>query len=301
MIKKAFAVIKSNPGLVVFYLLYTLAYEVGSVLFMPNDYANNKDVGVMFAQLGKIYLFIGVSGIISLLVLSGAGHMLAEAVTKGKTSFANFFPGIKKFFWRVFLTMLLIFAMAIVFTIVLVIVGFILVLALNIIIKIGASGVQNTLVVAVSTIVFMSIIFLALIFVLPLYMLWFPAIFIEDSNISVAMRNGINAGKKNFGKLIGILGAIFIPVIGYLIYTFLTTGFSNKENSAVFTTFTPAYYAFVLVTTIVSLFVLPSLFIIYNEHKMRYAPIVAKIEEQGEGGIVEKGEGSGEPHEPQST
>ena len=274
MIKKAFAVIKNNPVLVVMYLVYMVIMVVGMYIVLPNGVVQSNKPQIMMAQIGKLYLFLGVIGLIGMLFISGAGAMLSEAVINGKTSISSFLPGVKKFFGRIFRAALLLLG---------IVMGATIVLSIAVTIPIAlfsasanqasAAGVTIT-----STIIVIGILFLSIFAVMPFLMLWLPALFIDDLKVAKALGVGAKAAKKNYGKLILIMLATFIPTAGYYVYLLIGSNLTEAYKSMGNIQGSPAYYVEMLVSTVLAIFILPMIFIIYNEYRLKNAPPVLESE-----------------------
>jgi len=274
MIKKAFAVIKNNPVLVVMYLVYMVIMVVGMYIVLPNGVVQSNKPQIMMAQIGKLYLFLGVIGLIGMLFISGAGAMLSEAVINGKTSISSFLPGVKKFFGRIFRAALLLLG---------IVMGATIVLSIAVTIPIAlfsasanqasAAGVTIT-----STIIVIGILFLSIFAVMPFLMLWLPALFIDDLKVAKALGVGAKAAKKNYGKLILIMLATFIPTAGYYVYLLIGSNLTEAYKSMGNIQGSPAYYVEMLVSAVLAIFILPMIFIIYNEYRLKNAPPVLESE-----------------------
>ncbi|MEI6602979.1 MAG: hypothetical protein WCL54_05790 [Clostridia bacterium] len=272
MIKKAFEVIKNNPVLVVMYLVYNAFVLIGMLVFLSDGIEQSKNLAVMLAQLGKMYLYFAIVGVIGLLFVSGAGAMLAEAVVKGKTSISSFFPFVKKFFGRILLSALLMIAYAIVFSIALSIIITVPIVLITLSSGLNTGGAAATTnMVSGMTTATSALTMLIVLIALPFFAHWFPSIFMDDTTVIKGMLNGFKSAKKNYGKLILIVLAIYLPTMFYTVYSLMNTTFSLGSNAVKDMMGSPVYYAQILISVVISVIVIPMLFITYYEHQLKLA------------------------------
>ena len=108
-----------------------------------------------------------------------------------------------------------------------------------------------------------------IILVVPFIMLWLPSIFIDDVKVFEGLKNGAKAGLKNYWKLVLSLLAIYIPIIAYEIFCFDTIA-----NGIIFT---PGYLVILVLESIISIVVLPILFIIYKEYRTKQINVFQQL------------------------
>lgn len=196
MIGKALTLLKTNPVIILFYIIYTVITSVFLIVLIPGKIDQTDIVDLLLAAAG-IMLSAFFVGIIGLVFLSGFGHMLAEAVTTGKTSLRSFFPGIKRFIIKLLLTFLLFLAIYVAYTIILSI-AFVPVMLL-----LAMGNPQNVAAAGTSANVTLTAVFsLAVLASIPFVILWFPAIFIDGVRITEALKRGFKTGIKNYGILL---------------------------------------------------------------------------------------------------
>jgi len=194
---------------------------------------------------------------LSITFISGFGLMIKEAVITGKTSINSFLPGFKKYFVRILLMSLLLFAFAIGFSIVISIITIPIM-----IVQIANSGfenlqnLQNIKNMSLSiTLVTTSLTIIAI----PFMILWLPSIFIDDVKIIQGLKNGVKAGVKNYWRLLVYMIILYLPIIIYQIFSFDTL-----MKGVIFT---PSYIAILILEACLSMVILPIFYMIYNEYK----------------------------------
>ncbi len=257
MIKRVLDLLKNNPVIIAYHLMYELLIILIVVFLYPNNINqfggyDNFNYAAYFMMMGKLFTACGLIFILSLFFMPGFGHMLSETVTIGKTSVQAFVEGINRFFVRMLLLTLLGTAAAIAFSIM---ISIILVpVAIFLTMGGGAAGLQS---ISLAIMLFTLVI---IIFIIPFVVLCFPAILMDDVSVTQGIKNGAKAGVKNYWRLIAILFSMYLPIIVYEIFYF------NSASQGVI--ITPAYIVLLIICGIISLFLLPIMFLIYKEYRV---------------------------------
>lgn len=253
MFSRSIQLLKKNPVIIVIYAANLLIMFLIMLLLYPknmNQFDMNNAANIDFAAFGtailKMLISVLIMGVLGLIFYAGFGYMMAEAVSKDKTSINSFLPGLKKYLGRVLLMCLLMFAMYMGISIVLsmLIIPFTIMMVIN--------GNESGMVIALIP----SII---VVFTIPFVALWSPAIFLDNIGVIEGLKNGFQKGAKNYLKLLLILFIIYIPVIVYMI-----TNYSSMSKGEIFT---PGYIITIVLTSIISIIVAPMLFMIYQDSK----------------------------------
>lgn len=255
MFSKTFDILKRNPIIIIFYLIYSAAAFGLMLPIISGGYNTNdlNEVVTFLLKMAVIYLFMAV---FALIFFSGFGQMLAESAVTGTTSASSFIPGLKKYFVRVLLSALLLFAFYIGFCIVLGI------MMIPITILIGVMGTNMSDPVALTSLVTsitLGITGLILIFSAPFILLWYPAIFIDNIGVLEGLGRGARASVKNYWKLVLLLIIMFIPTAIYFAVSFP----ANMKGY----TMTPGYVVMYVMCIILSIFLLTATHVIYNDCK----------------------------------
>lgn len=252
MLAKTFNILRNNPLLIIFYIVYLAVTLAMTISLFPNNYVLEDPLSAVYV-FGQVIVVSILLGIISLLFFSGYGHMLSEAVVNGNTSAHSFLPGIKKYFVRVLVTALLLIVFYIGFSIAV----SIIMIPLSIILAVGSVGNPTASVALISTL-FIVIIFVILLFVLPFVLLWYPAIFIDDVNSIEGLKRGARAGVKSYWKLVLAILVIYIPIILYF-------AIESPFDLTGAVTYSPFYYISIILSSLLSMILLPYIFVVYNE------------------------------------
>jgi len=257
MIKKSIKLLKENPVLILFYLIYmAIAFTILFLLY-PHHInqrisTSNLDLVAYAITMIKMLIALGLIAALGIVFISGFGNMLREAVINGTTSKSSFFPGVKRFFVRSLLAAFLYFGFAIVLGIVMSIIT----------IPITITQVLN----GHESIEFMSIIITVITmtittFSLPFLMLWIPSIFVDDTGIFQALKNGVRMGVKNYWKLVLALVIIYLPSGILMLFNYPVV--MNGEI------FAPAMLVMYLLSAIISIVFILFLFVLYWEKRQK--------------------------------
>jgi hypothetical protein len=254
MIGKALKLLKENPVIILAYIVYMALCSAILFTLMPGKY-DQTDIVEMLLATARILAMSFIAGAVGLVFISGFGHMLAEAVTAGRTSIKSFLPGIKVFFVRLLLAVLLLIAIYIGFSIVLSIayVPLMLILSLNNPGNMATPGSPGIIVLT-------SGLYLAVLASIPFIILWLPAIFIDNIKVIAAFKKGIKSGTKNYGILFLWTLILYLPTFIYMV--------GNMSSIASGITFSIGYAANLILTAVISLIYLPAVFILYNEKRL---------------------------------
>lgn len=274
MLKKAFAILKNNPMLLILLILAILACATVTILLMPEmrntlqlskgiaknpagSAADFSQMSSMLLSLLKIYLVILVLGILGLVFLSGYGNMLAAAVNGGKASFRVFLHGIRRLFGKVFLSALLLIA---------------IIMGVSIVISIGTvpftiagltAGNASSGGVLRMQMIIQIITLIITVFLYPFIELWLPAIFLErNDGVISCFKKGLKAGLQNYLVLLAITAVMMVPPI--ILYAFTGDIYSILDS--------PLYLLSFLYQLIVTPVILVVLFFMYYEKRVFAEP-----------------------------
>lgn len=254
MLKKTFHILKDNPVLIGVYLLNMLVMLLILFVLYPKDMSNigiSENGGIDFITylnaMGKMLFAILLIFALSLLVASGFGNMMKEAIRGEKITIATFMMGIKKFFVRILLSSLLLFAFTIVVSLVLMI----------LVIMIALLLAFNNPILAV---VLGSVLYIIpLIIIMPFVLLWTPSIVIDETGVMTSLKSSFKAGAKNYWRLLLSMLTIFVPIIVYFIF--------NYPSTAAGKILTPGYWVLCVVSAFLGVIINSYLYIIYHEYK----------------------------------
>ncbi|MCX7709243.1 MAG: hypothetical protein N2484_05275 [Clostridia bacterium] len=260
MIAKALESLKKNPVVVVFYVLYLMVVFAITYVFFANNLGANPDPAAAFSVLGKILLGALIMGVIGIVFFAGYGKMAADAVTLGETSTAAFGEGVKKFFVRVLLAALLLFAFYLGFSIVIgiIMIPFSIMFAMNDPANAVAAGAMIGLVTS-------GIMMLIIVFVAPFIMLWFPAIFVDDIGVMEGLKRGAKAAVKGYWFLVLSTFIMYLPSVLYMVFNY--SSMMNAQTMTKANMFTPAYLAMCLISAVLGIVFMQLLIVVYNEKK----------------------------------
>ncbi len=256
MISKSFYLLKKNPFLVLFYAIYIAITFVLVLLLYPRDFSQfsdpqnymNFDYIAYAIIMLKMLIAAGLMFLISLFFTAGYGFMITEAVTTGETSAASFLQGIKKFFVRILLLMLLLIAIVIGISIIIGIISIPLAFAM---VMVGDPFIMSVIIYIVTiALVFFSV---------PFFILWIPAVFIDDTRIMKGLTNGLKAGVKNYWKLLLLLFFMYVPIVIYMLFN-INTMYSGQIFSA-------GYFLLLSIEALISIIYLPIVFNIYHNYR----------------------------------
>jgi hypothetical protein len=255
MLKKSIDLLKKNPIIIMLYAAYMVVMFLIIFILYPKDLSqfNNPDPATFeIIAYGIVMMKMLIASLIMFLLglffMAGYGNLISEAVTHGETSITSFLPGLRKFFVRVLLAMLLLAAFAIGLSIVLslIIIPITVFLAIN-----GSTSIY--MVSIISTLISLILV----VFSSPFIILWYPAIFIDNLGIIQGLKSGARVGVKSYWKLIVAMLIICIPIIANV--------FLNFNSMAEGVIFTPSYIITLILVSIISIVILPATFILYKE------------------------------------
>lgn len=256
MFKKSINLLKKNPVIIMLYAAYMVVMFLIIFILYPKDLSqfNNPnpatfEIIAYGIVMMKMLLATFIMLLLGLFFMAGYGNMISEAVIHGETSITSFLPGLRKFFVRVLLAMLLLAAFAIGFSILLslIIIPITVFLAIN-----GSTSIY--MVSIISTLISLILV----VFSSPFIILWYPAIFIDDLGVIQGLKSGAKVGVKNYWKLILIMVILCIP--------FVANVFLNFNAMADGVIFTPSYIIILIIVSIISVVILPATFILYKEN-----------------------------------
>lgn len=258
MLKKTMQLMKSNPIIIIFYALY-LAISVILMLFLypksfgVDTYTKNGmfDYSLYLVTMRNILIAVLLIFILSLFYISGYCNMLREAIFTGKTKASSFLTGIKIYFGRVFLFILL--------TIVVVILFSILVGMLSIPFTIMAVT-SGTVSIFTTTMAIMLVTLILVLIPTPFIALWLPALFLEDTGVIRSLKLGAKAGVKNYWRL---LLTTLLFVLPQTVYTILNYNLITKG-----TIFSTGYFILLGIMAVFGLIYSTYLFMMYHEYRV---------------------------------
>ena len=258
MLKRALQLLKRNPVIILIYAGYMLLSLLLMLLLYPKNIQQFMfDTQGMFSMsaylsgLGKLFLAVILIFLSGLFFLSGFGNMLREAVFSGRTSGAAFLAGIRLYFVRILLMMLLMTGFAFGASL---LIGIITVPITVMTIMSGTSSVYFT------TMIIMGITLLLLLIPLPFLILWIPAIFLEDTGVIQGLKAGARAGSKNYWRLALSVLLLYLPMVIY-------TGF-NYDAMSGGRLLTVGYIVLLFVSSVMSLIFTSYIFMVYHYYKI---------------------------------
>lgn len=244
MLKKTFSILKKNPKLILYYIVFMVVDIILSAginqIIAP---ANTEQGGLN--QMAGLWIIVCV---LSIVFMAGYGRMLASAVKNGKCANKDFSYGLQNDIGRMILSFLLILVVAF---------GFVMVLAIITIPFTLEASVGGSFGLLYSLAIIIAISCMAL-FVYPLLMLWYPAMFIDDVKVMEGLRRGAKASKKCYWTLVI---AVFLTAMPSLIYS-LIIAFTNTDQVP-----SAGYWIFVLMNVILSFLLLVFTFVAYEGKK----------------------------------
>lgn len=251
MLTKAINLLKKNPVILLYYAAYLVLTYLIIFLLYPTDFVSFTELGYSFdpreylIMMAKMLIAIGLLSVLSLLFMSGYGYMVAEATVTGKTSSSSFGRGIKLFFVRTLLAMLLTFAIYMGFSILIsmIIVPFAMITTIS----------GNLWGIVIIMILMMFIIIAAM----PFLILWYPAIYVDNLGVIQALKMGLKAGVKHYWRLLLMLMIMFLPAV--------INAIINYKEMMEGNVFSPGYILILLISAIISVFVIPYVFVVFHE------------------------------------
>ncbi|WP_069650034.1 hypothetical protein [Caloranaerobacter ferrireducens] len=187
--KKSFKQIFSKP------ILFTpIIIQIAITIFLALWILSVKNIAIHnFSYImGRTTVVIILFVLINLFLETGKMYMIKQSLTKGNTSINDIIIGAKKFFLRILLGFLAIFALTIALCLVLILPMIILI----------STGLKIISVIIAFIVVLVFFIFISM---------WEVIIIYEDCTIFEALSKSVNFAKKHFGiiLLIEILKSIF--------------------------------------------------------------------------------------------
>ncbi len=263
MLKKTLQLLKNNPVIILCYGIYLLISILILFLLYPKNFgvdtytqSGSFDYSLYMVTMRNMLIALLLMFILGLFFASGYGGMLREAVFSGKTKLHNFLNGIKHYFGRVLLCALL--------TSAIVIVGSILIGILSIPFTVIGFGTDS---IDLIVVMIMLITLLLVLIPSPFFILWMPALFLEDTGVFHSIKLGMKAGAKNYWKL---LIATFLLILPQTIYSILN--YTVIKSGSLFTL---EYFVLLGIMSVLSLFYSSYVFLVYHEHRIGLITIQA--------------------------
>lgn len=260
MFSESINLLKKNPVIVLFCAGFMALFLLVILIFYPSNLsqftrtgANQIDFVAYCLTLFKLMVASFLMFSLGILFISGFGNMIAEAIQYGKTSAASFIPGLKKYFVRIMLSGLLMTAISFAF---LMILSFIMIfIGAFITIANGATNTYSTGIILAFIIMFLDMASL------PFIILWIPSIFIDDSGVIQSLKNGLNAGIKNYKKLIEAIFILYIPVFANVLM--------NQNSMTNGSIFSLSYFVWMVIEAIIAIIIVPIIYMIYKEYRQK--------------------------------
>lgn len=262
MLKKTINLIKSNPIIILCYIVYLVISILIIILLYPKSFGLGSSVKAfnfasyivtMRNMMIALLLMFGIS----LFFISGFCNMIREAVFSGKTKLSSFIDGIKNYIGRVCLCVLL--------TAALILIGSVLVGILSIPITIIVTMNGNGTVIFVTMII--MLVTLALVVIpSPFLVLWMPALFLENAGVIQSLRLGAKAGAKNYWRLLVVTVLLILPQAAYSIFNY------NVIMSGSIYSF--GYFILLGVMTVVSFLYNIYIYVLYHEYRLGLIPLL---------------------------
>lgn len=256
MLKKTLKLLKENPSIIIFYFFYTALIVVITTIM-----ANNLNINIDAADTTQIFNFLKhtlgwwiIIGVIFTIFMSGWGNMIAHAVNTDKAAPGTFFKGINEFILRMLITNLLL---------IIICIGFIIAITL---ISIPLFFIMEST-VSSSGAVTIGIIYglvIALIFILlyPFFMLWYPAIFVDNIGIMEAFQRSVRTSKKCYWTLVLTL---FVSALPEILYIVITEVMNYGETSNALQLTSPVYWVYIGINILVFITVSVFTYVLYKQ------------------------------------
>ena len=233
MLKRSLMTLKDNPLISILLIAAIVLSAASSMLLLKDtnrmmeiskemtaipadpDRMNIQSLTEMLCIMLKLVGFSLVTSGLGIVFIAGMGNMLAAAMNGGKASIKIFFFGIKKFFGKTLLSLLLFLAIIFGFSILTSIISIPFTVA-GIVSKTSFDpemmlGRQRITQIVISV---------AMIFLYPLVLLWLPAIFIDRNDGVVAcFKNGVRAGVKKYRILVAVAAVLMLPTLVFYVVT----------------------------------------------------------------------------------
>lgn len=271
MLKKTMQLMKNNPLIIVCYAIYLAVNILLIFLLYPKSFGMETytqtgtfDYSLYMVTMRNMLIAVLLIFILSLFFIAGYGSMTREAVISGKTKLFYFLDGIKNYFGRVILSALLIAAFAIVSSIIL---GL---LSLPFTIMAAVNDINSIYTI---TMVIMVVTLILILIPTPFVVLWFPAMFLEDTSVIRSLKLGAKAGAKNYLRLLIIS---FILILPQAIYSILSYNVIMRG-----TFYSAGYFTLLGIMAILSMIYNIYLFIVYHEYRIG----LVTIQRQQDGNI----------------
>ncbi len=257
MLKKAMQLIKSNPIIIIFYAVYLAINILLMLLLYPKSFGIDTytqqgafDYSLYLVTMRNLVIALLLIFGISLFYISGFSNMIKEAIFAGRTKASSFLTGIKLFFGRVVLFILL----TIVFAVALSVLLGILSIPLTIIAATNGSLYTMTLIIILVTLILVLI-------PAPFIALWLPALVLEDTGVIRALKLGAKAGVKNYWRL---LFATLLLVLPQAVYSILSYNLMMKG-----TFYSTGYLILLGIMSIIGFIYNIYLFMVYHEYRIK--------------------------------
>ena len=268
MLRKVLQLIKNNPVIILCHAAYLVINVLVLLFLYPKSFGVDTymkegafDYSLYMTAMRNMLILALLMFIFSLLFISGYNSIVREAVLSGKTKLIFFLDGIKNYFGRVLLSALL--------TTAIIIVGSVLLGIVSVPFTIMAASKGIGSVYLVSMVIMLVTMFLILI-PSPFLVLWFPALFLEDTAVIRSLKLGAKAGYKNYWKL---LLATLLLILPQVIYSVLNYNVMLRGSL-----FSVGYYILLAVMAVLSLLYNIYLFILYHEYSTELVSILRQEE-----------------------
>ena len=270
LLKKTLVILKNSPMIIVLFVLAIAISAVPIILLLPDinrimAFSNEiaKNYGSLTPpdpqqtiQMLMTYLKLGIYSLVTcgigIVFMAGFGNMLAAAVNGGKASLKIFIFGIRKFFTKTLLSLLLLVALIFGFSIIISIIS----VPFTIMSVINSTFDPEAILGRQRAIQIFSC--AMMIFLYPFVELWFPAIFLErNDGVTACFRKGLKAGVKKYIILVAVTAVMLLPSL--VLFGYVENIYSIMYSS--FYIFTIIYQAIVMPV------MLTYMFMLYNETK----------------------------------
>lgn len=201
MLRKTIQLIKNNPCISICQMVYIVILFLG--LFLLYSVGQNEISSYIDYTLysGKFFISSILSLLIGMVFIAGFGNALSEVITSGKCGFTDFYVGIKRYYMKSVLSVLVLYIIYVVCsTILFPTVSHIIVDMFN---PYGE----------IRRISYDVCIYILNILIMPFTMLFLPAIYIDHYDIIPGLITGMRLAARNYYKLVWVLSIMFIPII----------------------------------------------------------------------------------------
>lgn len=254
MIKKTLQIIKENPVIIVLYAVF-----VGLNIFMSQFMdgidrmaLNPQWIEVAVSKMLGMWIIIMI---VFILFMGGYGNMLATAIKTGKCTLKDFLRGLNYFLGRMLWAFVLVFLLAMLFFLIVIVAAFPILMASSV------GGIRNLGLLAALLTAGAGVF---AVFIYPAIMLWYPAIFIDDTGVIEGLKRGVTASRKCYLKL---AVTTFVSILPSTLYTTITSIISGASYGRVEMGVTAGYMVSIAVSVVISFFIFVYLFVIYDRKR----------------------------------